>query len=71
MTTRNPENEPSNLDQSIDRLQLTLRTAGVLKQHEITTIGRLARTTERDLADIGLTRQARCEIRDVLASRGL
>jgi DNA-directed RNA polymerase alpha subunit len=55
----------------VDRLQLTLRTKRVLKQHDIKTIRQLVGTTENELADIGLAVQGRIEIRDVLASRGM
>ena len=71
MTKQNSTPEASLLRQPIDRLELTLRTARVLRQHEITMIGQLAGKSERELADIGVSAQGRIEIREVLASRGI
>lgn len=71
MTTRRVRHEQSALHSSIDRLELTLRTARILKQHDIETIAQLARKTESELAEIGLARQGRIEIREVLACRGM
>jgi DNA-directed RNA polymerase alpha subunit len=71
MTTRYAGQDRSELNLSVDRLQLTLRTKRVLKQHDIKTIRQLVGTTENELADIGLAVQGRIEIRDVLASRGM
>ena len=71
MTTRYVRQERSALSLSIDRLELKLRTARVLKNHDIKTIGQLLGKTEEELADIGLPREGRIEIREVLASRGI
>ena len=71
MTTRYVRQEQSALSLSVDRLELTLRTARVLKTHDIKTIGQLVGKPENELADIGLAREGRIEIREVLASRGL
>lgn len=71
MTTRDMRQEQSILQLSVAHLQLTLRTARVLKAHDINSIGELVEKTENELTDIGLERQGRVEIREVLASRGL
>jgi DNA-directed RNA polymerase alpha subunit len=71
MTTLATRPEQSKLRSPVDHLQLTLKTARVLKQHDIMNIGQLARMTERELADIGIGSQQRIEVREVLASRGL
>lgn len=71
MTTRTVQTQPPGLDLSVDDLQLTLRTVLVLKQHDIRTIGDLARKADGELAALGLAAQSRIEIREVLASRGV
>ena len=71
MATQGIPQKQSVLESSIDQLQLTLKTAGVLKEHDIQSLGQLVSKTERELADIGIGSQRRIEIKEVLASRGL
>lgn len=70
MTQHTGQQQPE-LDLPLDHLQLTLKTARALKQHHISTVGDLAGKTDGELAAIGIARQNRIEIREVLASRGL
>lgn len=57
--------------QSIDCLQLTLKTTRFLRSCRIETIGQLAAQTAAELAGCGLDGERRTEVREVLASRGL
>ena len=59
------------LEMPLDRLQLTLNTARLLKQHHVMTIGDLAGRTDSELAAMGIAARNRIEIREVLASRGI
>ena len=71
MTIRAEQQDQSVLGLSVDHLELTLKTARVLKTHNIKTIRQLAEISESELADIGLGSEGRIEVREVLAPRGL
>ncbi|MBP9782649.1 MAG: hypothetical protein KBC50_02895 [Candidatus Pacebacteria bacterium] len=58
--------------ESIDRLELTVRTANLLRMENIQTIGDLLKLTEDDLLKIAnLGRKSLNEIREVLLAKGL
>ena len=58
------------LNQSIDELQLTLRTSRILKSSGIEQIGQLLSRSERERRTLGLDSRSEVELREVLASRG-
>ena len=71
MTTQATQTDHSLLDASIDELQLTLKTARLLKAQGIERIGELVEQTSRGIDVLRLERKRAIEVRDVLTSRGL
>lgn len=71
MTTKHERQAQSALKLPVDRLELTLSVTRVLKAHQIKTVRQLVAKSDSELSDIGLANEARLQIRDVLASRGL
>ena len=71
MTDAVPRRKPSTPQTPVDRLQLTLKTARILKEQEIYDLRELVAKSDRDFVRTGLNSQQRIEIREVLASQGL